>query len=202
MQPSRPRRRRPRVTAYAPSSKTRNSEPLRLDTERAKEADAPLVNYRRRRTPTWRAPGPVDEDDVKRAKDSSAKSVEVSVEIPTQHHVCLETHGHVIHPDGEGDRSVVYAFDLDGLPARRAARSTARLRQRSERQGSDEATPQGEGSLSPSSALAWRGCSAARIAGRRGVPCISCSRVRTSSPWGQSLGFETDARFSWGDESG
>ncbi|MEC8495844.1 MAG: xanthine dehydrogenase family protein molybdopterin-binding subunit [Planctomycetota bacterium] len=89
--------------------KAENLEPV-VDTERAKEADAPLVNYRRRADSNVagsRARG--DEEKVKGAIDASAKSVEVSVEIPTQHHVCLETHGHVIHPKGEGERSVVYA---------------------------------------------------------------------------------------------
>ena len=89
--------------------KAENLEPV-VDTERAKEADAPLVNYRRRADSNVagsRARG--DEGKVQAAIGASAKSVEVSVEIPTQHHVCLETHGHVIHPKGEGERSVVYA---------------------------------------------------------------------------------------------
>lgn len=89
--------------------KAENLEPV-VDTERAKEPDAPLVNYRRRADSNVagsRARG--DEGKVQAVIDASAKSVEVSVEIPTQHHVCLETHGHVIHPEGEGDRSVVYA---------------------------------------------------------------------------------------------
>ncbi|MEE2940760.1 MAG: molybdopterin cofactor-binding domain-containing protein, partial [Planctomycetota bacterium] len=89
--------------------KAENLEPV-VDTERAKEADAPLVNYRRRADSNVagsRARG--DEGKVEAAISASAKSVEVSVEIPTQHHVCLETHGHVIHPKGEGERSIVYA---------------------------------------------------------------------------------------------
>ena len=85
--------------------KAENLEPV-VDTERAKEPDAPLVNYRRRADSNVagsRARG--DEGKVQAVIDASAQSVEVSVEIPTQHHVCLETHGHVIHPEGEARAS-------------------------------------------------------------------------------------------------
>lgn len=89
--------------------KAENLEPV-VDPERAKQEDAPVVNYRRRAKSNIagaRARG--DEGKVNEVLGASAKSVEISVEIPTQHHVCLETHGHVIHPKGEGERSVVYA---------------------------------------------------------------------------------------------
>ena len=86
-----------------------NKEPV-VSTERAKEPDAPLVARRRRATSnitSRRARG--EEDAVKAALEASAAMVEMEIEIPVQHHVCLEPHGHVVDPGGEGENATVYA---------------------------------------------------------------------------------------------
>lgn len=86
-----------------------NMEPV-VSTERAKEKDAPLVSRRRRATSniTGRdARG--DEGAVKAALEASAVMVEMDIEIPVQHHVCLEPHGHVVDPGAEGENATVYA---------------------------------------------------------------------------------------------
>lgn len=84
-------------------------EPV-VDTERAKEQDAPLVNYRRNAESNVAGDqSRGDAEKTEAALAASAARIEVTVEIPVQHHVCLETHGHVIHPGAEGDRAYVYA---------------------------------------------------------------------------------------------
>jgi len=86
-----------------------NKEPM-VSTERAKAKDAPMIARSRRATSNVtgrRSSG--DEDAVNAALEASDATVEMTIDIPVQHHVCLEPHGHVVDPGGEGENATVYA---------------------------------------------------------------------------------------------
>lgn len=61
----------------------------------------------RRRGNTSNAEERGDEGDVLGALDDCERTVDATYELPIQHHVCLETHGHVV--DFDGERATVYA---------------------------------------------------------------------------------------------
>ncbi|MHC4261688.1 MAG: xanthine dehydrogenase family protein molybdopterin-binding subunit [Planctomycetota bacterium] len=61
----------------------------------------------RRRGNTSNAEERGDEGDVLGALDGCERTVDATYELPIQHHVCLETHGHVV--DFDGERATVYA---------------------------------------------------------------------------------------------
>lgn len=89
--------------------KADNMEPV-VSTERAKEKDAPLVSRRSRATSNISSRNSRgDEGAVRAALEASAVVVEMEIDIPVQHHVCLEPHGHVVDPGGEGESATVYS---------------------------------------------------------------------------------------------
>lgn len=61
----------------------------------------------RRRGNTSNAEERGDEGDVLGALEGCERTVDATYELPIQHHVCLETHGHVV--DFDGERATVYA---------------------------------------------------------------------------------------------
>lgn len=76
----------------------------------AKAADAPLINYSRNaESNVVLASESGDSAEIAEIMKSAAAMVEVDIEIPVQHHVCLETHGHVIDPQERNGSVNVYA---------------------------------------------------------------------------------------------
>lgn len=89
--------------------RAKNSEPV-VSPERAAEEGSPIVNLRRSAKDNFAdyqergKPAKVDA-----AFEEAAATVELDIDIPVQHHVCLETHGHVVQPDGGDGGAVIYA---------------------------------------------------------------------------------------------
>lgn len=95
--------------------------PAVVTTEAARKEDAPVIVRSRRREPTSNFTGLQERGDESAslaAWEAAAGKVDITVEIPTQHHVCLETHGHVVQPAKDGEDAVVYASTqaVSGMP--------------------------------------------------------------------------------------
>ncbi|MEM8709512.1 MAG: xanthine dehydrogenase family protein molybdopterin-binding subunit [Planctomycetota bacterium] len=85
----------------------------------AKADGAPLVNYGRGATSNLASASESgDRAEVDAALSAAAASVELDIEIPIQHHVCLETHGHVVDPVERDGFVHVYAStqNVSGMP--------------------------------------------------------------------------------------
>ena len=129
--------------------------------------DAPIVNTRRNATDNlsgYNENG--DEAAVDEALKSSAASVELTIDIPIQHHVCLETHGHVVQPDAGDGSAVVYAStqNVSGLP-RQFGRSLER-----DQSGIRVLTPHMGGGFGAKFGAGLEGQLAARVAMATGRP--------------------------------
>lgn len=94
-------------------------QPPVVSPEAARADDAPVISRRRRATSNYGGED-VDGDEAEAlAKLGEVESIEVTVHVPVQHHVCLETHGHVVVPPVEdGAEGTVYAStqNVSGLP--------------------------------------------------------------------------------------
>ncbi|MFT6832672.1 MAG: xanthine dehydrogenase YagR molybdenum-binding subunit [Planctomycetota bacterium] len=87
--------------------------------EAAKKADAPLVNYSRgAESNVTSASESGDKDEIEAILKGAAAVAEVDIEIPVQHHVCLETHGHVVDPIERDGFLHIYAStqNVSGMP--------------------------------------------------------------------------------------
>ncbi|MEM9801106.1 MAG: xanthine dehydrogenase family protein molybdopterin-binding subunit [Planctomycetota bacterium] len=94
------------------------AEPV-VSPEQAKADGAPIVNRRPGATSNVdRRNESGDEAAVEAAFAGAAAIVERTYEIPVQHHVCLETHGHVVEPIDEDGEVLVHASTqaVSGLP--------------------------------------------------------------------------------------
>ena len=90
-----------------------------VTTAAAKADDAPLVNYSRNATGNvTSASESGDSAKVEEIMKGAAAVVEVDIEIPVQHHVCLETHGHVVDPVERDGVVTVYSSTqmVSGMP--------------------------------------------------------------------------------------
>lgn len=95
--------------------------PAVVTTEDARKEDAPVIVRSRRRQPESNFTGLQergDEEASLKGWEAAAGKVDITVEIPTQHHVCLETHGHVVQPGKDGGEAVVYSStqNVHGMP--------------------------------------------------------------------------------------
>jgi xanthine dehydrogenase YagR molybdenum-binding subunit len=85
----------------------------------AKAANAPLVNYGRNAdSNVTSASESGDPAEIDAIMEGAAAAVELDIDIPTQHHVCLETHGHVVDPAEREGFVHVYAStqNVSGMP--------------------------------------------------------------------------------------
>ncbi len=85
----------------------------------AKAANAPLVNYSRNAdSNVTTASESGDRAAIDEVIRGAAALVELDIEIPTQHHVCLETHGHVVDPAEREGFVHIYAStqNVSGMP--------------------------------------------------------------------------------------
>jgi len=85
--------------------------PPNVTVEQAMDEDTPPVGWDRREEKGIRTSRPSergDKDEAEAAFSECDAVVEAEYSLPIQHHVCLETHGHVVDYDG-GDEATVYA---------------------------------------------------------------------------------------------
>ncbi|QDV07534.1 putative xanthine dehydrogenase subunit D [Planctomycetes bacterium Poly30] len=95
-----------------------NLEPV-VSPEAAKKADAPLVNYSRgAESNVTGASESGDRNEIEKIFEGAAAVGEVNIDIPVQHHVCLETHGHVVDPIERDGFVHIYAStqNVSGMP--------------------------------------------------------------------------------------
>jgi xanthine dehydrogenase YagR molybdenum-binding subunit len=135
--------------------------------EQALEEGAPVVSRRRNAdSNVGRANERGDEALADAALAGAVAVVERSFEIPVQHHVCLETHGHVIQPAPDDEPVTVYAStqSVGGTPrglARTLGRDASRIR---------VLTPHMGGGFGSKFGPGLEGALAARIANATGRP--------------------------------